>query len=223
MDVDPEPTTVLREAVGINPQGGSLPVSFSASPSTVQPLLCPPKSLVECVFPDAVVFPKSLWTGSKTDVLRETTWTVTEAFDMLCVTSSDSEEPLYNIKNASWTPASCAPDFQVEHHEKTESDFAKFLNTIVAKTVTLIGANPENVRMWSAESLKNMQGSTSVRKPDVVARAQGAELDWRNLDCVVEMKNGKAALGNEKVKDRQSWCELAERAKFLFSLQHDRR
>jgi hypothetical protein len=223
MDVDPEPITVLREAIGINPQEGSLPVSFPASPSTVQPLLCPPKSLVECVFPDAVVFPISLWTGSKTGAPRETTWTVAKAFDKLCVASSDSKEPLYNIKKASWTPASCAPNFLVEHHEKTESDFAKFLNTIVAKTVTLIGANPENVRMWSAESLKKMQGSTSVRKPDVVARAQGAELDWRNLDCVVEMKNGKVDPKVEKVKDRQSWCELAERAKILFSLQHDRR
>jgi len=87
------------------------------------------------------------------------------------------------------------------------------------KTVTLIGANPANVRMWSAESDKKMPGSAIFRKPDVVARAQGSELDWRNLDCVVEMKNGKV----DQAKDRLSWCELAEHAKFLFGLQHDRR
>lgn len=155
----------------------------------------------------------SLWTGSKTDGPSETTWTVANAFHGLC----ESEEPLYS--NASWTPASCAPNFLGEHQGKTELDFAMFLNTIVAKTVTLIGANPANVRMWSAESDKKMPGSAIFHKPDVVARAQGSELDWRNLDCVVEMKNGKV----DQAKDRLSWCELAEHAKFLFGLQHDRR
>jgi hypothetical protein len=50
-------------------------------------------------------------------------------------------------------------------------------------------------------------------------------VEWRSLDFIVEMKNGKEEDRREKerAKDRQSWCELAEHANFLFSFQHDRR
>lgn len=205
-----------------SPEPPSPSTSIPSSSSNVQPLLCPPKPLVQCVFPDTFVFPVSLWSGIQNANKRA--WTVAEVFQILC-TAGPGLKPLYDVQKRTWTPASCAPNFLLENHTNTESDFAKFLNTIVLHTVTVIGANPGNVRTWSAEQLKKMAGASSVRKPDVVACAPDTAVEWRSLDFIVEMKNGKEEDRREKerAKDRQSWCELAERANFLFSFQHDRR
>jgi hypothetical protein len=198
---------------------------YVGSPSLVfkaQPLLCPPKPLVECVFPDTFVFPASLWTNSATGRSRDPSWTVDDAFRRLCT----GPAPLYDLQSKKWTVASNVPNLLQEHHDNTEINFATFLNTIVTATVTAIGGDDKKVRDWSAkQAMRKLPGSISVRKPDIIAHAKGSKLDWRNVDCVVEMKNSKLDEDSTKEaqKDRFAWTELAERAKFIFSIQHDRR
>ena len=187
---------------------------YSTPHPSVEHLTCPPKALVECMFPDAFVFPASLLkeasmpSGSHSSMTSKPT--VRALFDML------SNEGLYSQEK--WTGKARAPDFNKRWHNKTEEDFAAFLETIVKRTAELIGAKSEEVRTWSSSHDKTgMPGCFEIRKPDIIARRKEALPDWRTVDCVVELKNGA------KFKDSESLGQLAERARTLFNVQDTRR
>jgi hypothetical protein len=188
---------------------------YSTSHSPVEHLLCPPKALVECMFPDALVFPVSLLkprlrSGS---FLSTTSKLSVEAlFEALC------KGGLYSHEDQMWTAIANAPDFKDEHVKDTECRFAAFLERLVEKTVELIDAKPEEVRTWSARHDKGpMPGCFEQRKPDIFVTRKEVPIDWRTVDCVVELKNG--AKGN----DRDSLGQIAERARTLFNVQDTRR
>jgi hypothetical protein len=187
---------------------------YSTPHSPVEHLTCPPKALVECMFPDAFVFPASLLkeasmpSGSPSSMTPKPT--VRALFDML------SNDGLYSQEK--WTGMARAPDFHKQHHNKTEEDFKAFLETIVERTAELIGAKSEEVRTWSSShDTTGMPGCFEIRKPDIVARRKEALPDWRTVDCVVELKN------RTKSKDSESLGQLAERARTLFNVQDTRR
>lgn len=90
--------------------------SGSASPeSFTKVLLCPPKELVECMFPDSFVFPTSLWPDGKSSLSKPS---LAELFKQLC------NDGLYS--SGKWTAADPGrPDlvcaraqifFHITHH-----------------------------------------------------------------------------------------------------------
>jgi hypothetical protein len=136
--------------------------------------------------------------------------TVQALFKQLCNLGYYSEE------KKQWTSKAKAPDFKQEHLKDTELNFATFVETIVLKTLELIGTDFE-ARTWVASNKDALSGCLENRKPDIFVRCRGEHDDWRVVDCVVEIKNG------ECVDHRASLGQIAERARTLFNVQDDRR
>jgi len=172
-------------------------------------LLCPPKALIECMFPDTFVFPASLFRDA-----RQTTFSIQHLFDTFCA------QGLYSQTNRTWTSLLQAPDFKASHSKGTEKALATFLENIVERTVRHIGADPREARTWSAQDDKGLAGFFQTRKPDIIVKGKDAPTDWRFVDCVVEIKSRTA----ERSKiEREFLAQIAERARTLFSVQDTRR
>jgi hypothetical protein len=171
-------------------------------------LLCPPKALVECMFPDAFVFPASIFPSPV-----PSKHTVNHLFQQLC------QHGLYSPAEGGWTMRANAPEFTAEHNNKTEEKFATFLNTLVDATVNLIQAKSAETRIWSTQHGSTpLPGSMEPRTPGIFAMRRDVCIDWRSVDCIMVLKNGL-----ESDNERDSVAQDAERARSLFYVQDDRR
>lgn len=181
--------------------------------SSLEPLLllCPPQNLVECIFPDAFIFPPY---APVSDSLHSrlpsvSRPTINTLFNHLC------EKGLHAGER--WTGA---PDLCDQHRQETEQVFAAFLNTLVTEAVAFMdeeGISPFKMRNWSADSaLGKLPGSPENRKPDLIAIDTDSKLDWRSVDSILEMKSGKPPR-------KEFMAQISERARMIFSLQDDRR
>ncbi|KAG1804174.1 uncharacterized protein BJ212DRAFT_1548357 [Suillus subaureus] len=142
-------------------------------PFTLGVSLCPPRALLKCMFPDAVIFPlaplATLKSPSSSTTTSSPMSTIQALFKQLCDLGYYSEE------KKQWTSRANAPDFKKEYLKDTEHNFATFIEIIILKMLELISTNFV-VWTWVASDRDALLGCLESHKPDIFVRNK----EWRD-------------------------------------------